>query len=294
MNRLEVLAYEKRFIRVTNYINSQLSENLKLDELCQVANFSKYHFHRQFSEYFGVSVFRYIQLLRLKRASYQLAFRKQLKITDIALTSGFENPESFTRAFKKFIGQTPSQFRDRPQWISWGEKYRPLKIGKFFKNFHPHSNRTVKIVHFPATNVAALEHSGAPETLGDSIRRFIDWRVANNFTPAKSATYNILHSDSDALQADEFRIDICCEITSSIAENSDGVVEKKIPGGRCAVLRHIGDDDALRDSFHYLYAEWLPQSGEELRDFPAFLRRVTLFPDVAAHQNVVDIYLALK
>ena len=36
----------------------------------------------------------------------------------------------------------------------------------------------------------------------------------------------------------------------------------------------------LRESFDYLYGEWLPESREEVRDFPPFLHRVSLFPDV--------------
>ena len=43
--------------------------------LSAIAAFSKYHFHRQFSEFFGITVHRYVQLVRLKRASYRLAFR---------------------------------------------------------------------------------------------------------------------------------------------------------------------------------------------------------------------------
>jgi AraC family transcriptional regulator len=50
----------------------------------------------------------------------------------------------------------------------------------------------------------------------------------------------------------------------------------------------------LRDSVLYLYGEWLPPSGAEVRDAPLFFQRVRFYPDVAEHEAVTDIYLPLK
>lgn len=82
--------------------------------------------------------------------------------------------------------------------------------------------------------------------------------------------------------------------TDTIDDNDAGVVAKVIPAGRCAKLRHIGSDETLDAAIRFLYAQWLPQSGEELRDFPLFVERCTFFPDVPEHQAVVDIYLPLR
>ena len=115
--------YEERIRRVCDYIYQHLDDDLSLDQLSQVAHFSKYHFHRQFAEYVGISVARFIQLMRLKRASYRLAFDKVDRIIDIALDAKFENPESFSRAFKNAFAQTPTQFRTQPEWPRWHSKY---------------------------------------------------------------------------------------------------------------------------------------------------------------------------
>ncbi len=104
------------------YIERHLDEPLTLEQLSEVANFSRYHFHRQFANYCGIPVGRYIQLMRLKRASYRLAFNPLEKIIDIALDAGFQNPESFSRAFKQSFGLTPSQFRKQPAWINWYQR----------------------------------------------------------------------------------------------------------------------------------------------------------------------------
>lgn len=44
----------------------------------------------------------------------------------------------------------------------------------------------------------------------------------------------------------------------------------------------------------HLYASWLPGSGEELRDFPLFMQRLTFFPDVPDNEAITDIYLPLR
>lgn len=67
-----------------------------------------------------------------------------------------------------------------------------------------------------------------------------------------------------------------------------------IPGGRCAVVRHHGSHERIAESIYPLYREWLPQSGEELRDFPLFFHYLNLIPEVEEHELVTDIYLPLK
>lgn len=285
MNETTAKAYAERINRVIDYIYSHLHEDLSVEQLSQVANFSKYHFHRQFSGYAGINVFKLIQLMRLKRASYQLVFR-HYRIIDIAMESGFENPESFSRAFKKAFGQTPSQFRNKPEWKPWLEKYRFPTGGK--------QNMQVHIVDFEETKVAALEHRGAHEFINDSIKTFIEWRKENKLSPKVSETYNIVYDDPETTEPEKYRFDICASIKAEVAENPQGVITKVIPGGRCALLRHIGSSDNIADSARYLHAEWLPTSGEELRDFPYFFHRVNLFPDVPEHELITDIYLPLK
>ena len=90
-----------------------------------MAAFSKYHFHRQFCGLFGVGVYEYVQLGRLKRASYRLAFRRPGKTIDIALASGYATPEAFARAFKKVVGQTPTEFKAAPSWEPWPARTSP-------------------------------------------------------------------------------------------------------------------------------------------------------------------------
>jgi AraC family transcriptional regulator len=283
-----------RFRRVLEYIDAHLSEDLDVERLSSVAAYSKFHFHRQFSALFGLGVSEYVQLLRLKRASYELAFREDRKVIEIALTTGYESPEAFARAFKKALGQTPSEFRKQPQWASFHETYRPLRDLRQAHMKPEQQPARVQVMDFEETKIAVLEHRGDPRKIGDTIRAFIDWRRANDLPPRVSATFNLLYNDPDSTPPEQFRLDLCAATDSPVAENSTGVVARTIPAGRCAMVRHIGSDDGFGEIFRHLYSEWLPSSGEEPRDFPLFVQRVRFFPDVPEHEAVTDVFLPLK
>ena len=92
--------YHARMQRVLDHVDKHLDDDLDLEEMSGVAAFSKYHFHRQFTATFGLSVHRYIQLARMKRASYQLAYRDAQTVTDIAMEAGYDAPDAFARAFR--------------------------------------------------------------------------------------------------------------------------------------------------------------------------------------------------
>jgi AraC family transcriptional regulator len=79
-----------------------------------------------------------------------------------------------------------------------------------------------------------------------------------------------------------------------VPDNPQKVINKSIPGGRCVKLRHLGSHDNMDSKIHYLYGEWLPNSDEELRDFPCFFHYINLFPEVSEHELITDIYLPLK
>lgn len=286
--------YRARFRTVLTFIDAHLDEDLSVDRLSSVASFSKFHFHRQFSQLFGIGVSRYIQLVRLKRASYQLAFRPRDRIIDIALACRYESHEAFTRAFKRALGQTPSEFRERPEWGPWHATYQSLREMRIEHMTPDNRAVNVDIVDFPETRVAVLEHRGDPRLVEDSVRKFIAWRKQNKLPPHVSKTFNVFYHDPAETPPEQYRMDLCAATDRAVADNAFGVIAKTIPGGRCAVLRHVGSDDTLGASIAYLYATWLPSSGEEPRDFPPFAQRVRFFPDVPEHEAVIDLFLPIQ
>lgn len=153
----------------------------------------------------------------------------------------------------------------------------------------------INIVNFKKTKVATLEHRSAPEYVNDSASTFIAWRKESKLSPVKtSKTFGIAYDDPDTTAPEKFRFDICGSINTEIPDNPQGVINKVIPGGRCALLRHFGSHDNIGDSVHFLYGEWLPTSGENLRDFPCFFHYLNLLPDVSENELITDIHLPLK
>ncbi|MBU3003748.1 AraC family transcriptional regulator [Paraglaciecola arctica] len=294
--------YLQRLSVVVKYIESHLNESITTSELSDIAFFSKYHFHRIFVAHLGMSVGKYIKLLRFKQVSYQLAFRHEVSLLEIATDCGYENASSLSREFKKILGVTPSVFRQSPDWALWHQVIDPLlsqlnSLTNYIQETNMLANNhsyDVKIIDFTQTTVAALEHRGAPNKVMETVGKFIQWRKENGPLPKSSDTYNILYDDPQSVAPQDYRFDVCASIQTPIKANTYSVIEKIIPGGRCAVLRHVGTQSSLGQSIHYLYREWIIHSDETLRDFPCFIKRVTFYPDVPEHQMVTEIYLPIK
>lgn len=295
MNNDKISLYARRFDKVFAYIEQHLDDPLTVEKLSEVACFSRFHFHRQFSLFCGVSISRYITLMRLKRASFRLVKKPPEKVIDIALDAGFENPESFSRAFKNTFGLTPSEFRAHPKWVDWQAHFQFL--GQ--ENQQRREKMDVKIINVAPISVAVLEHRGDPLHVNSNVEKFIEWRKASGLSDyATVGTYGVPYSDPLTTPSADFRFDICGELSPAangqVPENSQGVISKTLPGGRCAVVRHVGAYDRISDSVYYLYRQWLPQSGEELRDFPVYFRYLQLDEPLPEHLQQTDVLLPLK
>ena len=151
----------------------------------------------------------------------------------------------------------------------------------------------VQIVDFPETKVAAVEHHGPSELEHDTARRLIEWRLHNRLPSDRHRSYGVHYTDPRITPPADHRVDFCISVDRDVAPNPQGVVNKVIPGGRCAVARHLGSR-AHNGAAVYLYEVWLPRSGEALRDFPIFFHYVNVAPHVQEHEMITDVYLPLK
>lgn len=144
------------------------------------------------------------------------------------------------------------------------------------------------------TRIAVLEHRGDPDTLDATIQRFIAWRKAAGLSPQNSSTFNIWYSERRPADPADYRMDLCVGLAPDhpIEDRGEGVRAGEIPGGRCAVLRVTDDTHNLEPAALYLYRDWLPASGEEMRDFPIYCQR--FFPDDPSKGAAADLFLPLK
>lgn len=267
---------------------------LSVEALSAVACWSKFHFQRQFQQHCGLTVQSYIRLRRLLRSGSQLAFR-DTALSDISAFSGYQNSESFSRAFRALMQQTPSEFRQNPDWQQWQAQQQRLLQANQLKNRMQQMEPKVEIIDFPATQVIELLHQGSPASLGDSIRRFIEFRKNQQLPPNRYATFNFLYQDPQSVPPHEYQFGLAVTAPALLAAAAlpAGFRHNLIPAGRCASLQFNGDDQELGSLVRYLYQQWLPESGEQLADFPIFLQRKTFFPEVAAQlaQNVIFLPL---
>ncbi|OUJ14650.1 GyrI-like domain-containing protein [Acetobacter sp. DsW_063] len=284
--------YQTRMRRVLDHIDRHLDDDLSLDALSAVAAFSKHHFHRQFAATFGLSTHRYVQLARMRRASHHLAFHTAASVTEIALDAGYQTPDAFARAFRQRFSQSPTDFRKAPDWKTWRAAFDPF-IDARSQNMANYTLSDVVIRDFPSTAVAVMTHLGDPHGIPDTIRRFVTWRRSVGLGKAMSDTFTIFYCDPQRTPPNQFRLGLCAATTGPIPSNDDRVTSALIPGGRCAVLRVIGSSDDLENPATFLYRDWLPGSGEELRDFPLFCQRVTFYPDAPENETVTDVFLPL-
>jgi len=287
--------YRSRMQRVLDYIDRHLDTDLDLETVSRVAAFSKFHFHRQFHSTFGVSVNRYVQLARMKRASGQLASNAQ-SVTDIALDVGYDAPDAFARAFRRRVGQSPSSFRKSPDWAPWLAAFGPLDNARNKLMHTIYTKDDVTIRDVPPTPVAMIEHRGDRATLGETIQRFIAWRKAAGLSPETSPTFMVFRSERIPAIPAEYSVDICVATGQPIDADDGQVKAGVIPGGRCAVLRAVnGASHNLEPEGLYLYRDWLPASGEEARDYPIYSKRwLSFLSDVPVHEVIAEMYLPLK
>lgn len=273
--------YRARMQRVLDHIDRHLDDDLDLDVLSSVAAYSKYHFHRQFTATFGLSMHRYVQLARMKRASDRLAHMDAQSVTDIAMDAGYEAPDAFARAFRQRAGQSPSSFRKSPDWGAWLAAFGPFDNArsKLLQIIFTHDDVVIRDV--PPTPVAIMEHRGDRATLPDTIQRFIAWRKAAGLSPETSPTFNVFRSERCPAVPADYSMDLCVGTDRPIEANDDQMKAGVIPGGRCAVLRYPGNTNNLEPAALSRASRALPLSRMASGQRRGSMRLSDLLPTAA-------------
>lgn len=93
------------------YIDNNLDRDLSLETVSRVGCYSPFHLHRLFKTATGETLNNYITRKRIEKIAGCLMFRKDISVGTLALQFGFSGNAALTRAFKKYYGVSPTQFR---------------------------------------------------------------------------------------------------------------------------------------------------------------------------------------
>jgi AraC family transcriptional regulator len=102
---------------VVRYIEEHLGEQFSLLKLSEIAQLSLHHFCRAFKQSFGMPAHRYQVCRRMEVAKGLLADRTT-SVTEIALSLGYAQTSSFSSAFRKTTGWTPTAYRRQFKYVS--------------------------------------------------------------------------------------------------------------------------------------------------------------------------------
>ena len=92
-----------------DYIEAHLTEAMDVHEVAARAYVSAFHFQRIFTSLCGMPLGEYIRRRRLTLAAQELSCSRRSRVIDVAMKYGYDSPDSFTRAFRRFHGVVPSQ-----------------------------------------------------------------------------------------------------------------------------------------------------------------------------------------
>lgn len=96
---------------VIQYINNHIEEELNLEELAEKYHVSDRYIRKYFNKYLGMNCTKYISMLRISKAK-ELLWNSNKSITEIAMLTGFNSSQYFSRVFHKYMNMTPAAYRE--------------------------------------------------------------------------------------------------------------------------------------------------------------------------------------
>lgn len=287
------MEYLEAFERAIIYMETHLDENISVQDVAKASGYSYYHFTRVFQSVLGENIGNYIQKRRLSSATQKLLYSEK-RIIDIAIESGFDSSESFSRAFKNIYQVSPSMYRKNRLDIFLGNK---KMIDRDFLQ-HISSNITIQpeIKNIEEIYVAGIRGEAKLDDIFSLWQEFGKKLTYITNINQSRRTFGICEYQENGSMANyemDFSEVIGIEVTS-YKNMPDGIVTKTIPAGKFAVFTHKGSLDNMLKTYQYIWGTWALLTSEIMdirEDFELYDDR---FVGKENENSEVDIYIPIK
>ncbi len=236
------------------YMENHLTEDIKLSDIAESVSISSFHFQRAFSMMTGITPTEYLRNRRLSQAGAELV-SGNVHVIDIALKYGYDSPESFTKAFSRFHGFSPSQVR----------KGSPIKFMNRYTiriTIEGDSMMEYQIEKWEAMDLLVHAKEFHVETSEKEIPLFWDaYYEHEEYRKVPGYLGICMQKKTDV---DVFQYGIGCK-ASDVEGVPEGFEMIHIPEYYWAVFRCVGPSpDAIQAMWDRIYHEWLPTAEYEL------------------------------
>jgi len=232
-----------------NYIEENITDELLTERIAEKVFLSPFYFQKGFAILCGFTVGEYIRMRRLSLAGSELVSTDH-KIIDIALKYGYDSPDSFTKAFTRFHGVTPTAVRRDGAMI---KSFASLRIKFSLEGGYIMDYKIVEKDSFAVMGVSRkFKFEGALKELP----QFWTEHFRSEMSKHVCGMYGLCIDDNNG--SDEFEY-LIADNYNPTKEVPEGLVVKTIPKHTWAVFACKGPmPNALQEVNRKIYSEWLP------------------------------------
>ena len=247
------MEWMKAISEAVDYIESHISDEITADDVANSVCISTFYFQKGFSMLCGYTIMEYIRNRRLALAGVALA-DSEAKVIDVAMQYGYDSPDSFTKAFTRFHGITPSQVRKDKTMI---KSFAPLKLTISLKGSYLMDYRITKKDSFTVIGSAkefSYEHAK------QEIPAFWQEHYATGKGQHVCGMFGINIDEQMGHEKFEY---VIADIYNPVTDIPEGFVTKTIPAFTWAVFPCKGAmPNSLQDVNTKIFSEWLPALKE--------------------------------
>jgi AraC family transcriptional regulator len=249
--------------KAIDFMEDHLLEGISIESIAKQANVSEFHFQRIFSVLTDITVGEYLRRRRLTLAAQELSTGDR-RIIDIALKYGYDTPESFSKAFRRQHGITPSQARNYKGKL---KSYNRLSIQVSLKGAEPMNYRIVEKDSFKVVGVKREFSCENGENLAGIPKMWADVHVDGTndllFQLNNGEIQGVLGVCVDKRDSGYPIMDYWIA-ADHIGDKPEGLLELEIPASKWGVFEvHGAMPDAMQNTWKQIISEWFPSSHYE-------------------------------